>query len=438
MKKRQLTGKADCKKSRLVRALSVGAALVFGLTDLIPGGVARADYNAATAGELGTYAIDRADAYTLSVGDTVSITVPVVVEEHAGVVTYTEEDLALGANTPVQVADPFDENAPLNILIADVRDYVNVRNAPSTKTGKIVGKLYDGCVGIVLAEEDGWCLIQSGNCEGYVSAEYCITGEEAQALYAEAVQKIVTVNAEALNVRSGPGTDYEILKKLGRNKTAIVLEVMDEWIKIVCGTKEGYVSRDYVTISYSYDTAETLEEEKARKKAEQKAAEEKKKAEEAAKKKAEEEKKKQQEKDTPSKSEELSANPGTKKDYPNWSSMTSYEKGVAIAEYALQFEGNPYVWGGTSLTKGADCSGFVLALYRDFGVSLPHSANADQKQGTKVDGLANAQPGDLVCYKGHVGMYIGNGKIIHASTRKTGIKISNADYKKIVAIRRIF
>ena len=112
--------------------------------------------------------------------------------------------------------------------------------------------------------------------------------------------------------------------------------------------------------------------------------------------------------------------------------------GVAVAEYACQFVGNPYVWGGSSLTNGTDCSGFVMSVYANFGVSLPHSSTADRTQGYAVDGLANAQPGDLICYSGHVALYIGNGQIVHASSSKTGIIISNADYKKILAVRRIF
>ena len=112
--------------------------------------------------------------------------------------------------------------------------------------------------------------------------------------------------------------------------------------------------------------------------------------------------------------------------------------GVAVAEYALQFVGNPYVYGGTSLTNGADCSGFVMSVYANFGVSLPHSSAADRSQGYAVDGLENAQPGDLICYSGHVALYIGNGQIVHASNKKTGIKVSQADYRKILAIRRIF
>ena len=113
--------------------------------------------------------------------------------------------------------------------------------------------------------------------------------------------------------------------------------------------------------------------------------------------------------------------------------------GSTVAEFALQFVGNPYVYGGTSLTNGADCSGFVMSVYENFGVSLPHSSSADRNVGTEVaGGLSNAQAGDIVCYSGHVGIYIGNGQIVHASTEETGIKVSEADYRTPITVRRIF
>ena len=109
-----------------------------------------------------------------------------------------------------------------------------------------------------------------------------------------------------------------------------------------------------------------------------------------------------------------------------------------MASFASQFVGNPYVYGGTSLTKGADCSGFVMSVYANFGVKLPHSSASDRTQGYAVDGLENAQPGDLICYSGHVALYIGDGQIVHASNKKVGIIVSKADYRTILAIRRIF
>lgn len=110
--------------------------------------------------------------------------------------------------------------------------------------------------------------------------------------------------------------------------------------------------------------------------------------------------------------------------------------GKKIAKYGLQFVGNPYVLGGTSLTKGADCSGFTYKIYQDFGYSIPRTSTQQRSAGKEVD-YANAQPGDLICYSGHVGMYIGGGMIVHASNKKTGIKVSQAKYRTILSVRRI-
>lgn len=124
----------------------------------------------------------------------------------------------------------------------------------------------------------------------------------------------------------------------------------------------------------------------------------------------------------------------------NYASASSYSgsgsKGQQIANYACQFIGNPYVPGGTSLTDGADCSGFVWRVYKDFGYSVPRTSYGCRSAGSEVS-YANAQPGDIVCYAGHVGLYIGNGQIVHASTQKTGIKITTATYKEILTVRRI-
>ena len=153
------------------------------------------------------------------------------------------------------------------------------------------------------------------------------------------------------------------------------------------------------------------------------------------------------------KAEKAKVRAAAKKAAENASSSSSKEKatnggktyasptgstGADVAQFALQFVGNPYVYGGSSLTNGTDCSGFVMSVYNNFGVSLPHSSAADRSVGATVNGLENAQAGDIICYSGHVGIYIGNGQIVHASTAKTGIIVSNASYRSILSIRRIF
>jgi cell wall-associated NlpC family hydrolase len=118
-------------------------------------------------------------------------------------------------------------------------------------------------------------------------------------------------------------------------------------------------------------------------------------------------------------------------------SAASKTTGVDVVEYATQFVGNPYRYGGTSLTKGADCSGFVMSVYKKFGYKLPHSSSEIATKGKKVS-WSDKKPGDIICYYGHVAIYIGNNKIVHASSRKTGIKISNnAGYRKVRCVRRI-
>ena len=138
-------------------------------------------------------------------------------------------------------------------------------------------------------------------------------------------------------------------------------------------------------------------------------------------------------------SEESAEDTSAEADTSSDSDSSSYSSGSgsSVVNYATQFVGNPYVWGGTSLTNGADCSGFVQSVYANFGVSLPRTSYEQQNAGTEVS-YADAQPGDLICYGGHVAIYMGNGQIVHASNSQDGIKISNdATYRTIVSVRRL-
>ena len=309
-----------------------------------------------------------------------------------------------------------------NLVIADVNDYVNVRSVPSEE-GEIVGKLYDDSVGDFLEEVNGWYKIESGNCVGYVKAEYCVTGEAANELAKKVGRRTAIVTTETLNVRKEPNTEAVVIGQVPFEEVLTVTDEAGGWVQIKIEEGYGYVSAEYVTLSTEFVKAESREEEKerlAKEEAERQAAlEASRKAQEAAAQVAAEE---------AAKIQEAAAALG----------YTDDNLGQQVADFALQFVGNPYVYGGTSLTNGADCSGFTLAVYSNFGVSLPHSAAAQNKKGANVGSVANAVPGDLIYYSGHIGIYIGNEQIVHASNSRTGIIVSNVYYDKVLGVRRIF
>ncbi len=304
-----------------------------------------------------------------------------------------------------------------SLVIADVNDYVNVRSMPSEE-GEILGKLYDESVGEFISEKDGWYEITSGSVTGYVKAEYCVTGDDAVDLAKKVGTRIATVTTTTLKVREEPGMDAVVLGLVPIEDQLLVTEELDGWVKVDIEEGFGYVSTDYVTLSTEFVKAESKAEEEARL------------AKEAAERRAAQA--------AAAKASRKSSSSSGSAPAPVIPSGGGSELGAAVANYACQFVGNPYVWGGTSLTNGADCSGFVMSVYNNFGVSLPHSSAADRNVGSSVGGLENAQPGDIVCYSGHVGIYIGDGQIVHASTAKTGIIISNASYRSVLSVRRIF
>lgn len=318
------------------------------------------------------------------------------------IVNVAEVRAVQGTQEDVTAEESFE-----NLVIADVSAYVNVRSLPSEK-GEVLGKLYDNSVGELLGEENGWYHIQSGSITGYVKASFCITGEEAATLAREVGTRLAVVSCDGLYVRKEASVDSEVLRMVALKDELLVLEETEEWIKVDVEEGFGWVAKEYVEMKTEYIHAESKEEERARLAKESEARERARKA-------------------------------AVKKAASDIVITGDNEMGVAVAEYAIQFVGNPYVWGGVSLTEGADCSGFVMKVYEEFGVSLPHSSAADRRQGYAVKGgLKNAQPGDLICYSGHVALYIGDGKIVHAASEKSGIKIGKANYRTILAIRRIF
>ncbi len=317
------------------------------------------------------------------------------------------------------------------LVIAQVNNYVNVRSIPS-EDGEIVGKLYDKSVGEFEEEVNGWYKITSGNCTGYVKAEYCVTGDEAQALAKQVGTTYAVVNTTTLKVRQEASTESAVLGLVPIEEELVVVEELDGWVKVAIEEGDGYVSREYVNLRTDFVHAESKAEEEARLAEEAKEREEARAAAAAteatrAAQAAEQTVQKQAQTEAVIEAAQATA-----------ASSAGSEVGKSVIDYATQFVGNPYVYGGTSLTNGTDCSGFVMSVYANFGVSLPHSSSALRSKGYDVGGLANAQPGDIVCYSGHVALYIGNGQIVHASTSKTGIIISNANYRSILAVRRIF
>lgn len=297
---------------------------------------------------------------------------------------------------------PTDEGEYLNIAFSNTEDYTYIKSE-ADENSDWVGKLYPDSTAVVLEYLDGWTKIKSGNAEGYVPTDALFTGEEARSRAEEYTKENVTVTADCLNVRDGQGTDAAILTQISQGEEYLVTaDPVDGWYPVQVGTIDGWVCGDYVTEESSYSYGETKEEEQTRVEAEEAAT-----AQAAAEAQAEE------------------------------AASQSVASGQAVIDYACQFIGNPYVWGGTSLTDGADCSGFVQSVYAHFGVSLPRTSYEQRSAGYEVS-YEDAQPGDLILYDGHVGLYIGNGQIVNAMNEAQGIGICSATYTNILAVRRIF
>ncbi|MDE6434190.1 MAG: C40 family peptidase [Lachnospiraceae bacterium] len=337
-------------------------------------------------------------------------------------------------------------------VVANIDSYLNIRSEASEEAD-VVGKFYTGNVGSIVEKGDEWSLVSSGNAYGYVKNDYLLFGSEAESYIENNCDQIAKVTAETLNVRAEESTESKVVSQSDEGDAFTILGKEGDWIKVAASEDTvGYVSKDYVYIDYVYETAVTIEEEQAALAAEA-AAEDTDSADttaqvpETPEAPATTEVAPKQETpattEAPKKQKETVNSVDVSVSDQNSSSETVGQDSVSttgqqIADYAVQFVGNPYVYGGTSLTKGADCSGFVQSVYKNFGYSLPRVA-ADQAGAGKKVSTKNLQPGDLLFYHnfGHVAIYIGGGQIVHASNEKTGIKISNYDYSPINKAVRI-
>lgn len=344
-------------------------------------------------------------------------------------VAAAEAVATVEASVQPVVASPYED-----IAIAQVNNYVNIRSTPG-EDGEVLGKLYNNSAATILGEEGEWYKISSGTVEGYVKAQYVVSGQAAEAIAAQVGHRIAKVTTETLRVRDSVGLDAPVQTLVPMGEELDVKEELDGWVRVALDTDvEGYVSADYVEIRTEFVQAESIEEEKARleeeKRQKEAAAEAARKADEEAK-AAAAKKKAQAEAAAAQAKAEAEAQAATIQNNVSAAEVSGIRQ--TIISYALQFVGNPYKSGGTSLTNGADCSGFVQSVFRDCGISLGRSSR-DQAAGGTTISVSDVQPGDLLFYSSggrinHVALYIGNGQVVHASNPRTGIRISNYNYR---------
>ena len=328
--------------------------------------------------------------------------------ENVVLASVQENETPEVAEGQMEEAQPAEENPYANIGIAQLEGGLNVRSTPSEE-GEVVGQLYNNSCATILGEENGWYLIQSGNVNGYVKADYVSVGNEE--VIRAASRRVANVTTETLRVREQPTTESEIVTLVPEgDQLTVVDESIEGWVGVTVTEGTGYVSTEFVSLDTEYVYGETIEEIETRLQKEEEARQAALRA--AATSQA-----------------ATSSNANFNYTAPSGTGASS------VVDFASQFVGNPYVYGGTSLTSGADCSGFVMSVYAQFGVGLPHSSYAMRSVGY---GVTDMLPGDIVCYSGHVGIYAGNGTIVHAANERYGITYSSVDYMPIIAVRRIF
>lgn len=367
--------------------------------------------------------------------------------------TDTPVDAAIQQPEEVQ---PEEEKSPFeNVGISIANEYVNIRRRPNVES-KILGKLYRGCAATIVATKGDWVKIKSGSVEGYIKSEYLAIGKKVEKLVDKYGTKLATVRTTTLKVREERNTDCTVLTLVPDGEVLEVTKEYKDWVKIIVDdSTKGYVSRDYVELSVEFGEAISIEEEEAIERQRREAEEAAREAEAAA--YAERMRQQQQQQqaaashNSSSSSSSSSSRPSNNKSSSSSSSSsrntdtskvsTGSGTGSDAAAYAQKFIGNPYVYGGTSLTNGTDCSGFVQSVYSKYGISLPRTSGSQAGSGKSVS-LDDVAPGDIIYYSSggkvnHVALYIGNGKVVHASTKRTGITTSNMRYRTPSGARRV-
>ena len=334
-----------------------------------------------------------------------------------------------------------------NIGISIADPYVNIRKKPG-EDSEIIGKLYKGSKCDIIKDKGDWVKIESGNAKGYIKAEYLARGFDAEKLIDEYGTKVAEVTVETLNVRFEANTDSRIATQIPMGEKLLVLKKKGDWYEVAINDGDedqitGWVSKDFVKVKIQWKHAITIKEEKAeeeRKAAAEAALEAQQRA--LAAEQAEQARQQQttQRQTQTNNTQRVVQQPKVEEKVQ--SSVGGSAKGQNIANFALNFVGNPYVWGGTSLTRGCDCSGFAMSVYANFGIGLNRTSRAQAGNGYAV-GMNELQPGDLVFYAAngrsisHVAIYIGGGRVVHASTPRTGIIVSSVYHQSPYCARRI-
>ncbi len=440
---------------------------------------------------------------------------------------------AMAEEAATEIAAESDTDTSLvgTLAFAQCEEYINIRESASTDSA-VTAKIYNNGSATIEEQDGDWYKIRSGNAEGYVKAEYFVTGEAADAVAQKAAYNVAMVHPTDLNIRSDANEDSEVLATAHEKDELEVVAWDGDWMKVALGGDVyGYVNAYYVDYKTYYPTAETIEEEQARLSAEQEAAEaaDYEASDDTAEALPEEtyeepvvdDSSDTEEASDPDGSDETTWTEAPATDETVWTEAPETEApyteapeteapyteapsteapyteapyteapeteapyteapetdapyteapeteapyteapeteapyteapeteapstsgvGQQIADFAVQYVGNPYVWGGTSLTEGADCSGFVQTVFANFGLYLSRTAESQSYGGTSIS-LDNLQPGDLLFYNStgsidHVAIYIGGGQIVHAANSRSGIIISNAYYQTPVCARR--